>query len=75
MLDGKCSHPKKSLPGQVPFSSEACAAFTLLSYAATAFAFKNCSAFVMSKLIFFIIFNDCDANESVMFYLKFFVSN
>jgi hypothetical protein len=55
MLDGRWSHPKKSLPGQVPYSRAFCAAFTCGSKAFTAPASKKQAAFVMSSLMLFII--------------------
>jgi hypothetical protein len=55
MLLGRCSHPKKSLPGQVPSSSAFCAAFTFGSKASTAPASKKQAAFVMSSLMLLIV--------------------
>ena len=55
MLVGRCSHPRKSLPGHVPFSRACRASFTLGSKASTAPAFKKQAAFEMSRLIFFIL--------------------
>ena len=56
MLEGRCNHPKKSFPGQVPFSKASCAAFTFGSKASTAPASRKQAAFVMSSLMLLIIF-------------------
>ena len=52
MLLGRCIHPKKSLPAQLPSSKALCAAATSLSMAATSSALT--SAFLMSSLIIFL---------------------
>jgi hypothetical protein len=55
MLEGRCSQPKKSLPGQVPFSKASWAAFTFGSKAFTAPASKKQAAFVMSSFMLLIV--------------------
>ena len=59
MPEAKWSHPRKSLPGQVPSSSAFWAAFTRGSSASTAPAVRNCTALFVSKRIFLFIFLIC----------------
>ena len=55
MLVGRCSQPRKSLPGHVPFSSATCASFTFGSKAFTAPSSRKHAAFEMSSLMLFMI--------------------
>mgnify|MGYP005611295323 CR=1 FL=1 len=54
MLLGRWSHPRKSFPGQVPFSNASCAAATFSFSVAACAAFSN--ALVMSNLIIFFVY-------------------
>jgi hypothetical protein len=76
MLEGRWSHPKKSLPGHVPSSSACWAAFTLGSKASTAPASRKQAALVMSRLIFFIaivVLEITDCKDTTFFELTYLI--